>query len=167
MGSNGWKATASPARPTERSDSGTTAGVLAAVNSYLDNRHPSFATDAEGKLTANAQLTGRMLVLSKVEILALAGYLERGLGFGGSNAIFLTDLDFITRGGKVPFILGLDANEPPESWNQIAWGETTFLEHIQAEIVTVTNSNFTCVAGNAANGGSTITLSCLDLWLPL
>ena len=66
---------------------------------YIDNRPPSFATDAEGKLTANAQLTGRMLVLSNVEILSLAGYLESGLGFGGSNAIFLTDLDFITRGG--------------------------------------------------------------------
>ena len=122
FGSNGWMATASPARPTERSETGTTAGVLTAVRNNIDNRPPSFATDAEGRTTPNAQITGRMMVLSGVEILALAGYLQCGLGFGGSNAVFLIEFDFITRGGKIPFILGIDANTPPEAWTEISWG---------------------------------------------
>ena len=85
FGAHDWKATASPARPTERSEEGTTGGVLAAVKNNIDNRPLSIATDAEGKLTANAQLTGRLLVLSDVEIIALAGYLECGLGFACAN----------------------------------------------------------------------------------
>ena len=46
-GSNKWLATASPARPTERSEKGTTAGVLVAAKIYLDTRPPSFANDPE------------------------------------------------------------------------------------------------------------------------
>jgi len=33
----GWRATASPARPTERNEKGTTAGVLAMVKNSIDN----------------------------------------------------------------------------------------------------------------------------------
>ena len=79
FGSNKWMATASPAPPTERSDKGTTAGVLVAAKNYLNNRPPAFAIDPEGKLTGNAQLTGRLIVLASIEILFLAGYLESGL----------------------------------------------------------------------------------------
>ena len=120
---NKWKATASPARPTEKSKHGNTAGVVVATKNFLDTRPPSIAIDAEGKLTGNAQLTGRMLTLKWVEILLLSGYLESGLGFEGANHNFLIDLEFITRGGKVPFILGLDANEVPDAWLKVAWGE--------------------------------------------
>ena len=123
FGRFGWKATASPARPTERSEAGNTGGVVAAIKNYLDTRPPSFAIDAERTLTGNAQLTGRLLSLTWVELLVLAGYLESGLGFEGANHDFLLDLDFITRGGKVPFVLGLDANEIPEAWMSISWGE--------------------------------------------
>ena len=49
-----WRSTASPARPTERSEKGTTAGVLVAVKKNVDNRPVSFALDAEGRLTGNA-----------------------------------------------------------------------------------------------------------------
>ena len=80
-----WRVTASPARPTERSAEGNTGGLLVGIKNYLDSRPPAFATDAEGTLTSNAQLTGRMLVLSWLELLGLAGYLQSGLGFTGSN----------------------------------------------------------------------------------
>ena len=40
FGSNGWKATASPARPTERSEKGTTAGIIAAIENNIDNMPP-------------------------------------------------------------------------------------------------------------------------------
>ena len=80
--------------------------------------------DPEGKLTPNAQLTGRLITLSWVEVLMLAGYLECGLGFAGPNHAFLIDLDYVTRGGKIPFVLGLDANTKPEAWLEIMWGQT-------------------------------------------
>ena len=78
FGRHGWKATASPSRPTERSAKGTTGGVIAAIKNHIDHRPPSIATDPEGKLTSSAQLTGRMIVLAKIEILTLAGDLLRG-----------------------------------------------------------------------------------------
>ena len=68
-----WMVTASSARPTERSAKGNTAGVLVAIKKYLDNSPAAFAIDAEGRLTGNAQLTGRMLVVKWIEILTLAG----------------------------------------------------------------------------------------------
>jgi len=82
FGGKGWKATASPARPAERSDICTTAGVLAAIKGNIDNRLPSFATDVGGKLTPDAQITGRLTVLADVETMVLSGYIECGLGFG-------------------------------------------------------------------------------------
>ena len=85
FGRHNWKVTASPARPTERSALGSTAGVLVGIKNFLDSRPPALATDAEGKLTSNAQLTGRLLVLSWPGLLVLAGYLESGLGFTGAK----------------------------------------------------------------------------------
>ena len=55
------------------------------------------------------------------------------------------ELEFITRGGGVPFILGLDANKKPEEWDELMWGGKSFLEHLDAEIVTSRNYSFTCV----------------------
>ena len=60
---HGWNATASPARPTLRSEEGNTAGVAVAISSHVDSRPVSFCTNPEGTLTANAQLTGRLLTL--------------------------------------------------------------------------------------------------------
>ena len=72
---NGWFATASPARPTERNKNGTTAGMGVAISNHVDNRPAATCTDAEGTLAANAQLTARLLVLDWIEIILLAGYL--------------------------------------------------------------------------------------------
>ena len=109
-----WMTTASPARPTERSADGTTAGVLVAIKNFLDNRPVSWASDPEGRITKNAQLTGRVLVLKWIEIQILSAYLEVGLGFTAANYELITDLEFSTRGGANPFILGIDANALPE-----------------------------------------------------
>ena len=95
-----------------------------------------------------------MLVLKWIEILTLAGYLECGIGFAGANYVFLTDLDYVTRGGKVPFILGMDANAPPNAWDAIWWGDKKFLDHLNAEIVTVRNSAITCTGAQNEEGGS-------------
>ena len=145
FGRHNWKVTASPARPTERSALGNTAGVLVGIKNFLDSRPPAFATDAEGKLTSNAQLTGRMLVLSWLELLVLAGYLESRLGFTGSNYEFVAELEFLTRRGNVPFILAIDANEEPEAWNSLQWKDKKYLEHLNADIAKVRNSEIACV----------------------
>ena len=126
------------------------------MKKYLDSRPPSFATDAEGKITSNAQVTGRMMVLSWLELLVLAGYLESGLGFTGSNYEFVVELEFLTRGGKVPFILAMYANAEPEAWDSLQWGEKKCLEHMGAEIVSVRNSEITCVGAKNLKGGSNI-----------
>ena len=156
FGKHGWKATGSPARPTERSDAGNTGGVLAAVKNHIESRPPATAIDAEGKLTDNAQLTGRLIVLSHIEILTMAGYMISGLGFAGTNHDFLIDVDFMTRGGKAPFILALDANVQPEEWELVSWGETTVLQHLGAEIVVVTDSEITCTGARNTEGGRNI-----------
>ena len=88
-----WHATASPARPTERSERGTTASVSVAIKNFVDNRPTSICLDVEGTMTSNAQLTARLMVLAKVDILILAGYLECGIGFVGSNHELLIDMD--------------------------------------------------------------------------
>ena len=82
---HGWQATASAARPTERSEKGTTAGVLVAIKHHIDNRPAAICQDIAGRITKNAQLTARLIVLAKIEILLMAGYLECGLGFAGPN----------------------------------------------------------------------------------
>ena len=79
----------------------------------------------------------------------LAGYLECGLEF-------LMDLDYVTRGSKIPFVQGLDANTKPEAWLEIMWGAKNFLEHREAEVVTARNSNITCVGAANEEGGTNI-----------
>ena len=97
-----------------------------------------------------------MFVLCWLELLVLAGHLESGLGFKGANYELVVELEFLTRGGNVPFILGIDANEEPEAWDNLHWGEKKYLEHLNAEIVTVRNSDITCVGAKNLKGGSNI-----------
>ena len=56
----------------------------------------------------------------------------------------------------MPFICGLDANKTPAEWSKIKWGERNFLDHVNAEIVVVTNSEFTCRGKSGTTGGSMI-----------
>ena len=81
LANHGWITTTSAARPTERSEDGTTAGSLAAIQNNWSNRPSALRRGDLGKTTPNAQLTGRLLVLHHVEILSLAGYLIGGEDF--------------------------------------------------------------------------------------
>ena len=74
----GWSTTASPAMLTERSETGTMAGVAVAIAPYIDNRPSSFCTDEKGQSTKNAFITTRTLTLEMVEVQVLAGYLQCG-----------------------------------------------------------------------------------------
>ena len=156
MSTHGWNSTASAGRPTERSEEGTTAGSFAGIQNFHSNRPLTICKDELGKVTANAQLTGRMLILHKIEILTLAGYFVGGSVAQECNQKFLSDVDFITRGGRCPFICGIDGNKLKAEWDKIRWGSKRFLDHLDAEIVEVTNSNFTCRGGSSTEGGSMI-----------
>ena len=95
------------------------------------------------------------MTINWVEVLMLSAYLE-GDSFEGRNLDTLTDIDHWTRGGRDPFILALDANRDPTAWDTFMVGDKTWLAQMNAEIVTVTNSEFTCVAGKSSKGGSMI-----------
>ena len=120
----GWTATASPAILTDRSDTGTMAGVLAAVAPHFDNRPSSSCVDEHGQLTDKAFITTRTLTIEKVEVQALADYLQCG-GIKGDNLQTLAEVDCITRGGRDLFIWGLDGNVPPEAWQEVMVGDKT------------------------------------------
>ena len=68
----------------------------------------------------------------------------------------LTQVDLITRGGRDLFLWGLDANVPPAAWNELTVGKRTWLDVMNAEIVTVSNSSFTCRGKLGTEGGSNI-----------
>ena len=115
----------------------------------------SICTDHCGKRTPNPFITGRMFVIDWNEIISLAGYLEGG-GLKGNNLNTLNYVDHVTRGGKDLFMWALDANMPPEAWNELKFNEVTWLDKMNAEIIVVQNSSFTCRSGKGAEGGSMI-----------
>ena len=90
-----------------------------------------------------------------VEVQALAGYMECG-GIQGNNLRTLEEVDCITRGGRDLFLWGLDGNVPPEAWNDVMVGKQTWLEFMNAELITVQNSAFTCRGQQGTTGGSNI-----------
>ena len=112
ISSMGWTATASPAMLTDRSETGTMAGVVSAIAPYIDNRPSSFCKDDKGQLTGNPFVTTRTMTLEMVEVQALAGYLQCG-GLKGDNLRTLTQVDLITRGGRDLFFLGPRWERPP------------------------------------------------------
>ena len=96
---HGWMCTSSAAAATERSLTGTYAGVLAGIMQHRSTRPLSICSGVEGKTTHNVQLTGRLLVLKHVELLVLTSYLERETGFSKANQQVSRDIDVHTRGG--------------------------------------------------------------------
>ena len=146
--------TASAAVKTDRSATGNSAGVLAAIRQHRSNRPISICSDVEGRTTHNPQLIGRLLVLSHVELLTLAAYLESESGFSKANQQVLRDIDFLSRGGRIPIICGVDANKNKEAWDEVMWGDRRFLDHIDCEILEVTNGLFSCRGKTNEVGGS-------------
>ena len=156
LNGHGWNSTASAASATERSAKGNSAGVLAAIAKHVSNRPLTICSDVEGSTTSNPQLTGRSFYLQDIEIIAVGSYLEGVVGFSHANHKVLRDIDVITRGGKIPFLCGIDANKNKADWSEIMWGDKSFLDHVGAEILEVTNSLFTCRGKSGTAGGSMI-----------
>ena len=72
----------------------------------------------KGRLMEGGRLSGRTILLGGIEIIVLTAYLEHGSGLGSpTNRSVLYQIDYITRSGRRPFILGLDANVEPAAWD--------------------------------------------------
>ena len=95
-------------------------------------------------------------MFSHVELRTLAAYLESESGFSKANQKVLRDIDFLSRGGRIPIICGVDANENNEAWDEVMWGDRRFLDHIDCEILEVTTRLFTCRGKTNEVGGSNI-----------
>ena len=54
------------------------------------------------------------------------------------------------------FVWGLDANIPPEEWKETLVGDKTWFDFMGAELITVSNSTFTCRGKLGEAGGSMI-----------
>ena len=130
-------------------------GVVSAIAPFIDNRPSSFCKDDKGQLTGNPFVTTRTLTLEMVEVQAMAGYLQCG-GLKGDNLRTLTQVDLIMRGGRDLFFWGLDGNVPPGDWMNLMIGDKNWLDFMNAEILTVGNSNFTCRGKEGTTGGSMI-----------
>ncbi len=62
-------------------------------------------------MTGNEERTRRKLILHNIEILTWAGDFVGGSVAQEYNQIFLRDVELITRGGRCPFICGIDGNK--------------------------------------------------------
>ena len=101
----------------------------------IDSRPLSYCCDDSGNFTPNPLLTGRLVSLSKVEILVGALYLEGKLKLTAANFLALSDLEAWVSGGRLPFIIGMDANMDASEWQQFWWGSRLYTDHLAAEIV--------------------------------
>ena len=107
-----WAGTGSAAIST--ANNGTCAGVLALVHTRWFSKHLSVCTDETGVLCPNPRLAGRVIRVVGRETLLFAAYFEHSVGFRSDfNAKLMQDVCFLTRDGKLPFILGADFNFPP------------------------------------------------------
>ena len=68
----------------------------------------------------------------------------------------LEAVDHITRGGRDRFFWALDGNVTPEVFRAHMAGDTSCLDKMGAELVTLQNSSFTCRGKKGSSGGSMI-----------
>ena len=71
------------------------------------------------------------------EILLFTAYFEHSVGFRSDiNANLMQDVCFLTRDGKLPFILGADFNFPPNLWQDLSMhGGSLWLQKLGASVV--------------------------------
>ena len=94
--------------------------VLALVRTQCFSDPLSECTDEVGIPYSNPLLAVRVVRVMGREILLLTMYFEYYVGFRrGINANLMHDVCFLTRGGKVLFILRADFNFPPSLWQDL------------------------------------------------
>ena len=102
-----WAGTGSAAIST--ANNGTSKGTLALFRTRWFSKPLSFSTDQAGVLWPIPRLAGRVIRVKGREILLFTAYFEDSVGFRRDiNANLMQDVCFLTRDGKLPFILGAD-----------------------------------------------------------
>ena len=102
-------------------NNGTSAGVLALVRTRWFSKHLSISTDEAGVLCPSPRLAGRVIRVMCREILLRTAYFEHSVGFRSDiNADLMHDVCFLTRDGRLQFILGADFNFPPCLWQDLS-----------------------------------------------
>ena len=100
-------------------------------------------------LCPNPRLAGRVIRVEGREILLFTAYFEHSVGFRSDiNANLMQDVCFLTRDGKLPFILGADFNFPPSLWQDLSiHGGSIWLQKLGASVVIPGGTAHTCRVG--------------------
>ena len=142
-----WAGTGSAAIST--TSKGTSAGVLARVRTRWFSKPLSTCTDEAGVLCPNARLAGRVIRVTGTDILLLTSYFEHSVGFHSDiNANLMHDVCFLTRDGRLSFIVGAGFNFPPSLWRDLSLhGGSLWIRMLGASMVTPDGSTHTCRTG--------------------
>ena len=113
---------------------------------------PSPCTYVQAKLVflcTNPRLAGRVIRVEGRGILLFTAYFEHSVGFRSDiNASLMQDVCFLTRDGKLPFILGADFNFPPSLWQDLSiHGGSLWLQKLGASVVIPGGTTHTCRVG--------------------
>ena len=149
---SGWDATISVAAQSAKSDSGSNGGALALARKGRGNRPICTCLDADGKRGRHNDLGGRVTLLGNSEVIVLGAYFTCGLGLRGQNLDLLSEIEYVTRTGRSPFILGADFNMTPDEWEaELA----DWMKKMKVSVVLPSNSSYTC-KGTKTKEGSLI-----------
>ena len=142
-----WAGTGSAAISTARND--TSAGVLALVRTRWFTKPLSMCTDEAGVLCPTRRLAGRVIRVMGREILLFTASFGHSVGFRSDiNANLVQDVYFLTRDGKLPFILGADFNFPPSLWQDLSMhGGSLWLRKLEASEDVPEGTTQTCRTG--------------------
>ena len=122
--------------------------LLALVKKQWFSKPLTTCIDDSGLVNRGSRLAGRTIKIHDVEILVLAGYFQCGGNLDSPvNRHILQEVEDLTRGGEVPFILGADVNFPQTKWAEAA---IPWLRKLQAITWLPTNSTYTCKGAKGA-----------------
>ena len=125
---------------------GTSAGVLALVRTRWFSKPLSICTDETGVLCHNPRLAGRVKRVMGREVLLFTACFEHSVGFRSDiNANLMQDVCFLTRDGRLAFILGTDFNFPPSLWQDLSMhGGSLWIRKLGALVVIPEGTTHTC-----------------------
>jgi len=141
---------ASPATPSERSETGACGGAITFHKNHLSLALPAGYDIVAGRSLAwsdTRDLTAVHLPVASAHALVIGGYFACGGCMSPDNMQRWADVDALTRSGAVMFILIADFNDVPENIAAMPW-----LDRWKASVV-VASGGDTCFA---KDGSSTI-----------
>ena len=113
----------------------------------------SVCTDEAGVLCPNPRLAGRVVRVKGRRFLMFTAYFQHFVAFRSDiNANLMQDVCFLTRDGKLPFILGAPFNFPPSLWQDLSMHGGSFCKRkLGASVVIPEGTTHTCRTGKSQN----------------